>query len=185
MEATQRRLVLEHLSASRERLLAVTKDLSSAQREYRPAEGRWSVADCVEHLTVVENFILKTMQSTLEGTPEPAKQAEARGKDQIILELVPSRTRRVHGPPEVQPKRRWPDFEESVRQFEGARRRTVAFASETQADLRSHFFPHPFLGDLDCYQWLLFLGTHCERHVRQMEEVMGEPGFPSLAVGAT
>jgi hypothetical protein len=76
------------------------------------------------------------------------------------------------------PQGRWPDFEELIRQFEATRERSMRFSAVTQADLRNHFFPHPFLGLLDCYQWLLFLSAHCERHVRQMEEVKAHPGYP-------
>jgi len=172
MEATERSLVLEHLSANRERVRAVAKALSAQQQEFRPAEGRWSVIDCLEHIVVVENHVLKTIQRVLEAPPEPAKQAEVRRKDRAVLELVPDRATRVNGPPSMLPQRRWPDFEELLRQFGTTRERSIQFASETEADLRSHFFPHPILGDLDCYQWLLLLATHCERHVRQMEEVL-------------
>ena len=88
------------------------------------------------------------------------------------------------GPPQVDPTNRWPEFEELMRQFENTRERSVNFAAATEADLRSHFSPHPFLGDLDCYQWLLFMGLHCERHVRQMEEVKADMGFPKgMAAG--
>jgi hypothetical protein len=175
---------LDHLAASRERLLGAVAGLSQEQRAFRPADDRWSVTDCVEHITVVENSILKTMHKVLEGPPDPAKQAELRGKDQIVLEMVPSRGRRVKGPDAVMPRGRWPEFEELMRQFEGARERTVRMATETQADLRSHCFVHPFLGDLDCYQWLLFLATHCERHVRQLEEVKADPTFPHAAAAS-
>lgn len=178
MEATERKLALEYLAASRDRLYGAVAGLSPEQHDFRPAEGCWSVADCVEHLVVVEKFVLKTIHSVLEAPPEPAKRAEVRGKDQIVIEMVPVRTRRVHGPDAVQPQQRWPHFEDALGQFGAARASSMSFATETDADLRSHFFPHPFLGDLDCYQWLLFLGLHCERHVRQMEEVMADPAFP-------
>jgi hypothetical protein len=95
------------------------------------------------------------------------------------MEKVPARKRRVQGPAEVMPQGRWPDFDELLRQFEATRERSVRFSAVTQADLRKHFFPHPFLGLLDCYQWLLLLAAHCERHVRQMEEVKADPGFPA------
>jgi len=36
---------------------------------------------------------------------------------------------------------------------------------------------------MECYQWLLFLGLHCERHVRQLEEVKADPGFPEKGPG--
>ena len=155
--------------------------LSAEQRSFRPAEDRWSIADCIEHITVVENFVLGNIQKMLQAPPEPARQDEVRGKEQVILERVPARERRVKGPAEVQPQCRWPEFEELVRQFEATRERSVRFSAVTQAELRHHFFPHPFLGLLDCYQWLLFLSAHCERHVRQMEEVKTAPGYPESA----
>jgi uncharacterized damage-inducible protein DinB len=176
-------LALDHLAASRERLLGAVEGLSEEQRTFRSAEDRWSVAGCVEHIILVEDFVFQTMLTALKAPPEPSKQAEVSHKDQIVLERVPARARRVMGPVEVHPRNRWPEFEELLRQFEATRERSVRFASETQADLRCHVFPHPFLGDLDCYQWLLFLGMHCERHVRQMEEVKADPQFPR-GVGA-
>ena len=137
------------------------------------------MAGCVEHIILVEGFVLRTIQTTLQAPPEPSeKQTEVRRKDPIVMERVPARTRRVMGPPAVHPTNRWPDFEELLDQFETTRHRSATFAAETDADLRSHFFPHPFIGDMDCYQWLLFLGLHCERHVRQLEEVKADPGFP-------
>jgi uncharacterized damage-inducible protein DinB len=164
-------------------LLQAVDGLSAEERTFRPAEDRWSVAGCVEHIILVEDFVFQTMLRTLQAPPESAeKQAEVRRKDPIVIERVPARTRRVMGPEAVHPKNRWPDFEELLRQFEATRQRSVTFASETQADLRSHFFPHPFIGDMDCYQWLLFLGLHCERHVRQLEEVKADPGFPKCLV---
>jgi uncharacterized damage-inducible protein DinB len=152
--------------------------LSAEQRRFRPAADRWSIVDCMEHITVVESHVLRAIQQVLQATPEPQRRAEAQGKDVTILERVPARDRRVKGPEESKPQGRWPEFDELMRQFEASRERSVRFSAVTQADLRSHFFPHPFLGVLDCYQWLLFLGAHCERHVRQMEELKADPAFP-------
>jgi DinB superfamily len=184
MEPMERRLVLEHLAKSRERLLQAVDGLSAEQRSFQPADDRWSAAGCVEHIILVEDFVFQTMHRVLQAPPEPAKQADVRRKDSIVIAKIPARTSRVMGPEMVHPKNRWPDFEELLRQFESTRERSVTFAAGTEADLRSHFFPHPFLGDLDCYQWLLFLGLHCERHVRQLEEVKADPGFPNGGLGA-
>ncbi|HEV2690456.1 MAG TPA: DinB family protein [Bryobacteraceae bacterium] len=181
----ERDLVLHHLRASRERLLQAAGSLSAEQRCFRPAEDRWSVADCVEHLVIVENFILGSIKRVLATPPEPAKRSEVQGKEQVILERVPARNIRVKGPEAVMPTQRWPQFDDLLREFETTRQRTMSFASETQADLKFHFFPHPILGDFDCYQWLLFVGTHSERHVRQMEEVKSCEGFPQARAAAT
>lgn len=178
MDAKERQFVVEHLAQSRERLVLTIEGLSDEQRNFRPGEDRWSIADCVEHVTVVESSVLGSIQKVLQTPPEEALRSEVQGKDQLILERVPARERRVKGPAEAMPQGRWPEFEELVRQFEATRERSVRFSAVTQADLRNHFFPHPFLGLLDCYQWLLFLGAHCERHVRQMEEAKADPLFP-------
>jgi len=179
VEATERELVVEQLAQSRERLVLTVEGLSEEQRSFRPAQDRWSIADCIEHVTVVESFVLRNIHQTLQSPPEPERQNEVRGKEKIILEKVPARERRVQGPAEFMPQGRWPDFEDLMRRFEATRERSVRFSAVTQADLRKHFFPHPMLGLLDSYQWLLLLSAHCERHVRQMEEVKAEPGFPT------
>lgn len=177
MEKLERDQILQHLSQSHELLLRAVEGLSPEQRAFRPSAESWSIADCVEHLTVVESNILKGIERMLEKPPAP--NPETQGKDRIILENVPVRKTRVKGPDPVMPNGRWPGFGESVGQFEAARRRTLSFAESTEADLRAWAFNHPFLGPLDCYQWLLFLATHCERHVAQMAEVKSDPAFPS------
>lgn len=170
------------LSQSRELLRQAVSGLSAEQRSFRPAADRWSVIDCIEHVTVVENFTLQRIRRLLEQPP--ASQPDTNGKDQVVVDRVPVRTTRVKGPEAVMPNGRWADFEELLSQFEAARHSTIGFAEATQADLRAYAFPHPFLGPLDCYQWLLFLAAHCERHVRQMEEVKSDPAFPGQAGSA-
>ena len=178
MQAAERELALQHLHASRRRLLETVQGLTPEQRSFKPAADCWSVADCVEHIIVVEHFVLDSVDRRLQSAPEPEKQAETVGKDEVIQERVPARNFRVKGPDAVMPTGRWPDFATLLEQFGAARNRSIQFTSSTEADLRNHFFPHPFLGQFDCYQWLLFIGTHCERHVRQMEEVQEHAEFP-------
>ena len=44
-------------------------------------------------------------------------------------------------------------------------------------DLGELSFPHPVLGRLDGYQWLVYLGQHELRHLHQVERSRGEvPG---------
>ncbi|HTW65494.1 MAG TPA: DinB family protein [Bryobacteraceae bacterium] len=183
MEKEAREFLLRYLGASRERLLEGVEGLDGQQQRFRPSREHWSIADCVEHITIVERGVLKQIQVTLLGTPHP----EIRGgtPDDVILASAAVRLPRFVAPVEMRPRRRWSDFEDLVRQFEAARERTVRFAGITQADLRRHFFAHPDFGPLDCYQWLLFLGAHCERHARQAEEVAGDVNFPRLGDSAS
>ena len=60
---------MDHLAASRERLLQAVDGLSAEQRTFQPAEDRWSVAGCVEHIILVEDFVFQTMQQVLQTPP--------------------------------------------------------------------------------------------------------------------
>ncbi len=178
MDTTEREVVIRSLKSSRLRLLDAIAALTPEQRDFRPGAECWSVAECIEHVTLVETVVVNSIEQQLAATPTPEKAAAARGKEKLILRAVPERGTRVKAPARATPTGRWPHFDQLVDEFEKARERSVQFAVGTQADLRGHFFPHFAFGDLDCYQWLVFLGPHCERHVRQIEEIQADPGFP-------
>jgi hypothetical protein len=185
MEKAEREFLLLYLAQSRERLLETVEGLNEQQQRFRPAGDRWSVAECVEHVSIVEQGVLKKIQALVLAPLDPQTERRASVTDDVILARVPNRSSRVTAPPETLPGGRWTDFAELLRQFEAARERSLRFAAVTQGDLRGHCFAHPYLGDLDCYQWLLFLGAHSERHARQAEEVIADPNFPREAGSAT
>jgi uncharacterized damage-inducible protein DinB len=185
MEKAEREFVLRHLAHSRERLLEAVEGLNKEQQRFRPARDRWSVADCLEHVSIAEKTVLHKIQAVLLAPPQPETHPSARMPDDAVLAGVADRSSRYAAPRETLPVRRWTDFAELLRQFEAARERSLRFAAVTHGDLRGYFFEHPQLGELDCYQWLLFVGAHSERHARQAEEVIADPNFPSAAGSAT
>ncbi|HXZ13831.1 MAG TPA: DinB family protein [Candidatus Sulfotelmatobacter sp.] len=180
----ERETLLKSLAESRERLLRAVEGLSREQLHYRPAPDRWTVAEIVEHVAFVEGRILGMIQKTLSAGPTPEKRSALEGRESVFFENVEARTPRLQAPDAVKPCGRWPD-DQLLKEFEAARQRTREFAGSNEADLRTHFFPHPFFGDLDLYQWLLLIAAHCDRHRAQGEEVMASAGFPhSTQAGA-
>jgi uncharacterized damage-inducible protein DinB len=169
--------LLKHLEESRERLLHMANNLTREQLHYRPAPGRWTVAECLEHIVTVEIRLLGAIQKTLEAPPDPSKRSAMEGQDDAFIARLVARVDRFQAPEHVVPTGRWPD-EQLLTEFERARQHTCDFATSTTADLRRHFFKHPALGDLDLYQWLLLIAAHSDRHRVQSEEVMASPGFP-------
>jgi len=180
MEMQERQFVLDQLDASEVRLLKLVEGLTPAQWIFREAPERWTIAENIEHLIVFENFILETIQKVLSEPPENGKRAFAAEKEPAVLGLAKSRaTDKLIARVLLRPSGRWRDMSEMLAELKKTRVRTVAFVLETQADLRSHFFPHIALGDLDCYQWLVVLGQHGERHALQIEEVKVDPDYPA------
>jgi uncharacterized damage-inducible protein DinB len=174
----ERESALQNLAESRERLLRMAQGLSSEQLHYRPAPGRWTVAECVEHIATVEGRVLGRIQKTLEQGPDPSKRSAVEGQEDLMVAGAVARVARFQAPEVLVPTGRWPD-EQLLQEFEAARQQTRDFAASTQADLRRHFFKHPVFGELDLYQWLLLIAAHCDRHRAQSEEVLASPGFPS------
>lgn len=132
---------------------------------------------CVEHIAVTEMGVLQRIRGSL-SQPAPAGLSVKR--DSMILQVMPDRSRKASAPAEVAPAGR-PEFEkpsQALAAFERTRRTTQEFISSTDADLRAHGVNHFALGDLDAYQWVLFLAGHCERHTKQLEEVIADPNFP-------
>jgi len=182
--AAERNALLKNLADSRERLLGAVQGLSREQLHYRPAPGRWTVAECVEHIAMVEGRVLGLIQKTLSDGPAPGKRSAMEGRDSALSEDVAGRVTRFQAPEYLVPRGQWPD-EQLLKEFEAARQRTREFASTTDADLRKHFYAHPVLGELDLYQWLLLIGAHCDRHRAQSEEVMAGAGFPRSNAAAS
>jgi hypothetical protein len=119
----------------------------------------------------------------LEGPPAEVP-ASVREKDASLMKAVPDRTERRQAPETARPEGKCTDGGQLLAEFLETRTKSAQFAAETRADLRSYTHPHGAFGDLDCYQWLLLLGLHAERHARQIEEIKADAGFP-VAAGAT
>jgi hypothetical protein len=153
------------------------RGLSPAQLQYKTAADRWSVAECVEHIIIVEGFLLANVEKTLQRAADSTSPAV--GDDDMVQRVV-ARLTRVKGPDRLMPTSRWP-LDKLLPEFEAIRKRTADFTANITDELRQHTFPHPILGPFDCYQWLLFIGAHGERHRAQAEEVMADPGFPRAA----
>ena len=78
----------------------------------------------------------------------------------VVLGLENGRETRLNAREALHPTGRWPNTSDLIAQFRSTRAKTVAFANQTDAALRDHFFAHIAFGDLDCYQWLVVLGQH-------------------------
>ncbi len=74
--------------------------------------------------------------------------------------LAKARSTKFNAREAARPVGRWPDTAEMIAELRRPRAGTLAFAAETQAELRDHFFPHLAFGDLDCYQWLVVPVQH-------------------------
>jgi len=179
LSAEERDSALKSLQATHDAFLQSIAGLSDKQWRFKPAPDRWSVAEVSEHIAVSESTIFGMVQSKIITSPaDPSKRAEVAGKDEIILTKVPDRSRKAQAPEFLKPTNRWATREELTKAFEDSRKATMDYVRTTNDDLRDHFGPHPLLGSMDAYQWILLISAHSERHTKQIEEVKADPNFP-------
>ena len=175
MNAAEREVLLEQLHSSREAVRQAVAGMTDAQAQFRPAPGRWTVAECLEHVAVAERQMLRLATEFR----APAAAPSNRRLDALILKGGTDRSKKMQAPDVAVPKGRYATFSEALEAFEKARERTLAYVTECQDDLRSLATNHPVVGTLDCYQCLLVLAVHPARHAKQIEELRNDPAFPA------
>jgi hypothetical protein len=166
--------LLALLHESRQRFLASFAGISDTQCRCRPAEASWSVLDTVEHVAMAETLMLRLVSD--QRRPRPA---DAPNREEMFLERVGSRSRKVESPERGRPTGRFATLDDARKQFETARAGTIRFAEETKEDLRATevTHPHPMFGDVSAYEMLIIMAKHAERHSLQIEEIKSSPAF--------
>lgn len=172
-------LLAGELRATARQFLDSFAGVTPEQWSFRPAPGRWSIAETAEHVTVVELSVHRLLTTRLLNLPAaPEQRAEMKGKDMMVTTTMFDRSERRPAPESVLPTGRWPDAGSLVQAFTAARDETIGWLEKVEVDLRGYCAPHPVLGLLDGKQWALFMAAHAERHARQILEVKTAEGWP-------
>jgi uncharacterized damage-inducible protein DinB len=175
--------VLECLDAELAVLRAAVESVPAERRAERPAPDRWSVAEVLEHVALVEQSVLKACTRQLAaareaGLPEETDMTPIR--DTMPPERVANRERPLASPERLLPKDN--DAVAAWAQIEAVRERLHEFVLSCDGLALSRVsFPHPSMGLFNLYQWLLFSAGHHTRHAAQIREIAGElAARPSL-----
>jgi DinB family protein len=173
---SEREKALRYLVETRTGVADTVKGLSEAQWKFKPAPDRWSVAEVVEHLAVIEDLV-KEILGKLGQAPAGAPDRDPKKIDAFLFAEIPDRSKKFQAPPEVSPTGRWAPAD-ALKHFQDDRNQ-IAQVLQTKSDLRQHVINHPAFGPLDGYQWILAVAAHSARHTKQILEVKTDPHFPA------
>jgi len=167
-EASDKDRLLALLHESRQRFLGSFAGVSDEQCRRHPAEGCWSVLDCVEHVAGAETFMLGLLQG-----PRRPRPAGAPNREEMFLRRMTDRSRKAESPQGGRPRGRFANLEEARKQFEISRVGTIGFVQENTEDLRGTEVTHPLpmFGDVSTYEMVIIIAKHAERHALQIEEI--------------
>jgi len=153
------------LEAERARLLALVRSIPPADAERRPAPARWSVAEIVEHLALVEASIAAKMRELLAKPGDVP--AGRRVRVPLLAVSVALPGLRFESPERVRPKSI--GLEPALERLDASRRALLdCIDSADDRVLRGKRFGHKVLGALDLVEWGVFVRHHEARHRRQI-----------------
>lgn len=174
----ERKMSAEHLTQTLDRLTSTVNGLSDAQLNFKATPESWSVAECVEHLTISENMFNGMLQGALKEPANPAMRDSISMTDEKLIGFISVRDTKVKTPEPFEPSGKFGSHEETLKAFTTKRQEHIEYINTTEDDLRNHYGKLPF-ATIDGLQIILFMSGHTERHVKQMEEVMAHEDFPS------
>lgn len=172
----ERETALQLLQSRKELFLTAVTGLSQEQWRFKPDAEKWSIAEITEHLVTVETLVMELIPRVL--ATEPITET-LESNDLPMQTRVAGRRNNVQAAERVKPTGRFQQEAELIAAYCAARDKTIAYARTTQDDLRHYAGPHPTLGLMDGYQWLLFLAAHTDRHILQIREVQAMAGYPA------
>ncbi len=173
-------LIARLLAEARAELLDAAREIPAALRTVRPSPDRWSAAEVVAHLAKVEDgsgrLFSKGAKAVREsGAPLEAEQFTPSDAEAMLADFdrfgVRARLRKFDAPSVVMPAEA-PDFDEACQALEVTRARLLQAMQQASGLALSTFSaPHPRLGDMNLYEWLLMIARHEQRHVLQLKEI--------------
>lgn len=160
--------ILDSLVKTQTGFLRAADAVPAADWKNSPGEGRWSAAELVAHLIMVERAVIEKADRVSRKSP---KQISLLKKIHLPMALVATRVIRRKAPVPVDPKM-LRNKEIMLAELRTVRERSLAFLEETRGrDLGQYYWAHPALGTLNIYQWLKFVSAHEVRHTKQMREI--------------
>jgi hypothetical protein len=167
--------LIEHLAEHRRAVHEAVASVPPELRDRKPAPDQWSVAEVVEHLSILENAVvaLLTMHVTnarASGVgPDPDTSSVVASYPNA--DAVVDRTTKIAAPTRVQPTGTI-DAAAGTRALVQAHAAMVSSLQNANGVcLENLMQTHPVLGPLNLYHWIVALGLHDRRHAAQIREI--------------
>jgi hypothetical protein len=165
--------VLSRLDAARATLRGAIDTIPPAMPGQRPAADRWSCAEVLEHLTLVEKIfggrIVNALDAARSGL-SPEAQPRAPLPDAVEQRMV-DRVNKRQAPEPAQPTGSV-DVASGWSALEGNHATLrAALAGCDGLALSQVTLDHPFFGTMNVYQWVELMAAHEGRHTEQIKEI--------------
>ena len=169
------RELIDYLDVHRRVLHDAIASVPAKLREVKPGEGKWSVAEVMEHVSMIEKRIagLLTMRvaearaSGVGADPETSSVVASYADPAAVVD----RTTKIVAPTFVVPTGAL-DSAAGSQALERSRAALVsALHNANGVSLENLMQTHPALGPLNLYHWIVATALHDDRHAAQIREI--------------
>ena len=166
---------MDYIEERRKELLRSFADVPVDRLAHKPSDGAWSVAEILDHLGIVESGVARLIAKRASKARE-AGLGEETSTESVLASFDQQRvkleTMKMQSPTTVEPRAN-ADPKEALEGIETSRQSLrAAVVAADGLSLSEIKHTHPFLGELDLYQWIIFLGQHEARHTKQIERTL-------------
>ncbi len=149
--------------------------LSAEEANARPDAGAWSVTEIVEHVSMVESSIVKLVTRLLmkaEAAGEPARE-DGSIKPISVEKIVERSQREKYQAPETAHPGGDVPIADSIARLRATRETLEELRPRMEkTELSNVSYPHPAFGPMNPYEWLILIGIHNGRHLKQIEAML-------------
>ena len=162
--------LVEYLDTQAASLRDAFEAVPTERRALRSAPERWSPAEVVHHVTIVERALTQRIGALI----TEAKALEPDRDETPLLAKIDTTTARNRARKIVASERIHPKDTDATRVLADYDAARVAFkqvlAGADGLALGAVSAPHPAFGPLNGYEWIAFVGSHTARHAEQIRE---------------
>jgi hypothetical protein len=163
--------LLDYVDKQTEVLRSAYESVPPEQRAVRGVPGRWSPAEVVQHLAMVEGRLAQRLGQLIEqarALPPETETTSALTRQStagVLDRTARFVTSETMEPRDADPDRVWDELM-------AARRESVRVIQTGDGlALGAVSAPHPRLGAFTGYEWIAFIGSHMARHADQIREM--------------
>ncbi|HEX8288269.1 MAG TPA: DinB family protein [Pyrinomonadaceae bacterium] len=168
--------IYEANDAIREKLKMMIEGLTDEQAAAVPEGEKWSLAQMVEHIAIVEGGMARICAKLLAKAQAESENFDGTVKitETFLTKAAESINQKLEAPEMVRPTGT-KTIAESLAKMEENREslKKLRPLFET-VDGTRHKFPHPFFGDLSAQEWLALIGGHESRHIKQIKNMLAK-----------
>jgi hypothetical protein len=175
----ERKFAINLVKNDRIELFKAVSGLSNDQLDFKKDPHNWSIKQFIYHISASEKNSWNLLAAVMKAAPNPEKRSLITlTDDQLVASMEDPSSDLLTTETADTKKTTFRSVTEALESFKLQRAELLKYLKLSTEDLRDHVIQMPF-GWIDCYQFCLMIGSHSDRHIKQIEALRTDPKFPS------